>query len=155
MRQPSFRGSIQSRRDCLSRIVPLLNFNEVYYSNAIEVSDILGRPDFSGMKYEHAFARMDSMVGQAITELEHGLTPMPEPNPKVKFELTDEHGVWWFFWHSKSRTQLKFLAVLGSVFLVGLGLGSNQFFMRLYNLTRSSTAPSTNQVFTTTNNVNK
>ncbi|HLX94527.1 MAG TPA: hypothetical protein VKU37_02160 [Verrucomicrobiae bacterium] len=79
MQQSSFRTSIQTRRDCLSKIVPLLNFAEVYYENAMPIADILGRPDFSDKMYEQAFARMDFLVGQAISDLEHNLTPQELP----------------------------------------------------------------------------
>src|SRR5437016_9016807 len=79
LRGPEFRTSVQGRRDILSAIVPLLNFNEVYYSNAVPVADVLGRPGFSSSFYEHAFAQMDSIVSQAINELEHGATPAIAP----------------------------------------------------------------------------
>lgn len=72
MRHSEFRTSIQKRRDCLSKIVPLLNFNNVYYGNALPIADILGRPGFTSNMYEHAFARMDLIIGQAITELDQG-----------------------------------------------------------------------------------
>ena len=47
LRGPEFHTSVQARRDILSLIVPLLNFNDVYYSNAVPVADVLGRPGFS------------------------------------------------------------------------------------------------------------
>lgn len=75
LRDSSFRSSIQARRDCLAQIVPLLNFNDVYYANAVPIADVLGRPGFSSNMYNQTFARMDSLVGQAIVELEHDLTP--------------------------------------------------------------------------------
>ncbi|MBI3415092.1 MAG: hypothetical protein HY043_07200 [Verrucomicrobia bacterium] len=78
LRDSAFRTSIQFRQECLEQILPLLNFNGFYYSNAIPVADILSRPGFSSMRYDHAFARMDSLIGQAIAELEHGLTPAPQ-----------------------------------------------------------------------------
>src|SRR6266705_3736283 len=79
LRDSSFRSSIQARRDCLAQIVPLLNFSEVYYANAVPIADFLGRPGFSSNMYEQTFARMDSLVGQAIVELEHDLTPQIPP----------------------------------------------------------------------------
>lgn len=81
LRAPSFRESNEARRDCLAQIVPMLNFNELLYDNAMPVADILGRPGFTSSMYEHAFARIDSLVGQAIAELEHSLTPQPMPVP--------------------------------------------------------------------------
>lgn len=72
---PLFRTSMAQRREYLNRVVPLLNFNSHYYENAIPVADILSRPGFSTSKYEHAEARLQSLVGQAIAELEQNLVP--------------------------------------------------------------------------------
>jgi hypothetical protein len=66
---PEFRTSVQARRDILSVIVPLLNFNHVYYSNAVPVADVLGRPGFSSNFYDQAHAQIDSIISQAINEL--------------------------------------------------------------------------------------
>ncbi len=75
---PPFRTSMAQRREWLNQVVPLLNFNSHYYSNAVPVADILSRPGFSTSKYEHAEARLQSLVGQAIAELEQSLTPAAE-----------------------------------------------------------------------------
>src|SRR4026209_601992 len=72
---PSFRTSMAQRREYLNQVVPLLNFNSHSYSNAIPVADILSRPGFSTSEYEHAEARLESLVGQAIAELEQNLSP--------------------------------------------------------------------------------
>jgi len=77
LRAPEFRTSVQSHRDILSAIVPLLNFNDVYYSNAFPIADVLSRPNFSSRAYDQAYAQIDSIVSQAIAELEHGITPTP------------------------------------------------------------------------------
>ncbi len=75
MRQSLGFMNVEARRDFLSQLVPLLNFNDVYYANALRPVDILGRPNFSVNAYEQSYAQLDSLVGQAITELEHELTP--------------------------------------------------------------------------------
>jgi hypothetical protein len=94
LRAPEFRTSLQSRRDTLSLVVPLLNFNEVYYANAVPIADVLGRSGFSPSFYDQAHAQIDSIVSQAINELERGLTPAPADAPLVPTtKLTDEHGV--------------------------------------------------------------
>jgi hypothetical protein len=86
LRGPFRTSSPRTRRDVLSVILPLLNFNEAYYSNAMPVADILGRPGLSSRLYSQAFAQIDSLVSQAINELECGVTPAP-----ATAKLTDEH----------------------------------------------------------------
>jgi len=78
IRSPAFRASIPQRRECLNQVVPLLNFNSYYYSNVVPIADILSRPGFSNSMYEHSFARLESLVGQAIFELERNLSPSTE-----------------------------------------------------------------------------
>lgn len=120
LRDPEFRTSVQARRDILSVIVPLLNFNNVYYSNAVRIADVLGRPGFSSNYYDHAFAQMDSIVSQAINELECGLSPAPAeetpeglPFPKELRHALEERYI--------MLTKTKFIAFLGG--LIGfLGL---------------------------------
>ncbi|HLK57255.1 MAG TPA: deaminase [Chthonomonadaceae bacterium] len=73
------RVDLKERRNLLSAITPLLNFSNLYHVNALQVVDILSRPGFSSRMYDHAEARLDMLMGQAITELEHGLTPASEP----------------------------------------------------------------------------
>jgi hypothetical protein len=96
LRGPEFRTSVQARRDILSVIVPLLNFNDVYYSNAVPVADVLGRPGFSSTFYDHAHAQIDSIVSQAINELEYGLTPASSPEmPLVPADNNETGAKWW------------------------------------------------------------
>lgn len=116
MKRDSFRTSIQQRRDCLSRIVPLLDFNNLYYENAFSVADILGRPGFTNNMYVQAFARIDNLVGQAIAELEHhslgshasdtssGIDPQRTPTPDLvlivreraeSFQKPEQNDVFW------------------------------------------------------------
>ena len=83
LRGPEFRTSVQARRDILSAIVPLLNFNDFYYSSAVPIADVLGRPGFSSNFYDQAFAQIDSIVNQAINELEQGLTRAPSTQEAV------------------------------------------------------------------------
>jgi len=96
LRGPEFRTSVQARRDILSVIVPLLNFNDVYYSNAVPVADVLGRPGFSSTFYDQVHAQIDSIVSQAINELEFGLTPASPPEkPLVPTDNNETGTKWW------------------------------------------------------------
>ena len=146
LRGPEFRTSVQARRDILSLIVPLLNFNEVYYSNAVPVADVLGRPGFSSNLYDHAYAQMDSIVSQAINELECGVTPAPAPTALVPTaKLTDEHGLLWFWHHCSWRVRwwliAKAILAFAAIFAVGFCLGRVNFFVQLWQLWHRAMTP--------------
>jgi hypothetical protein len=113
LRGPEFRTSVEARRDVLSAIVPLLNFNEFYYSNAVPIADVLGRPGFSPNFYDHAYAQMDSIVSQAINELERGLTPAPSATPKPQPITAKE---------KDERSHPIMVAVIGALTLVIVAL---------------------------------
>ena len=127
------RSDIRERRNLLSAITPLLNFNEVYYSNALQVVDILSRPGFSSNAYDHSEGRLDVLMGQAITELEHSLTPQPAAEPPP-FTLTSDHGPLWFWSHCTWRVRWLTAGVLGVVFGVGFSAGRIDFFVKVYEL---------------------
>ena len=76
---------LQPRRDCIARVVPLLKFDATYYANALQAGDILVQTGFSNNMYESMTARLDSMVGQAIAELE----TVPEKPPVVAAPKTE------------------------------------------------------------------
>ncbi|MGB8472552.1 MAG: hypothetical protein WCE61_00550 [Candidatus Acidiferrum sp.] len=146
LRGPEFRTSVQARRDILSIIVPLLNFNEVYYSNAVPVADVLGRPGFSSSFYDQAHAQMDSIVGQAINELECGLTPAAGEMALVPTsKLTDQHGLLWFWHHCSWRVRwwliAKAVLVSAVIFAVGFCLGRVDFFVQLWQLWHRAMSP--------------
>ena len=142
----------QDFTDWQGRIAPLLNFSETYHSL---FTDLVSKTfEVSGLPARLKFYRqLDGIIAQAITELERGLTP------KRGIELTGDHGVWWFFTHCKSKVQVGFLAwffgLIVAAFLLGLGLGSNHFFMRLYDLYVSSTKPAITSPLTTVDPTNK
>jgi hypothetical protein len=146
LRGPEFRTSVQGRRDILSVIVPLLNFNEVYYSNAVPVADVLGRPGFSSNFYDHAYAQMDSIVSQAINELECGVIPPSASTALVPTaKLTDEHGLLWFWHHCSWRVRWWLIAKAGLasavVFAIGFCLGRVNFFVQLWQLWHRAMTP--------------
>ena len=77
----ALRTDLRARRDIPGRIVPLMNFNGVYHSNALQFADILSQEGFSSTMYESCEGRLDVLMSQAVTELEHDLTPPPPPQP--------------------------------------------------------------------------
>ena len=138
LRTREFR-TIQGRRDTLAVVVPLLNFNETYYANVMPAADILGRPGLSNNLYEHAFAQVDSLVGQAITELEHGLTPASSPVGLVPTAtLSDENGLLWFWHHCSWKVKWWLIAkgIVMACFLLaaGFALGRINFFVEVWKL---------------------
>jgi hypothetical protein len=138
IRTREFRA-IQTRRDTLALIVPLLNFNETYHAHAMSAADILGRIGLSSNLYEHAFAQIDSLVSQGIAELEHGLTQTSDPVGLVPGpELTDEHGVLWFWHHCSWSVRwglvAKIIVVAGGLLATGFALGRINFFVEVWKL---------------------
>jgi hypothetical protein len=115
-------------------IAPLLKFNRVYHNRfmdsatrAVAASGIQSRRPF--------YRQMDTIIAQAIAELEAG------DAPKREMQVTGEPSVWRFFLQCKPSVQLKCVGLLGGLllcaFLIGLGLGSNHVFTRVF----SSVAP--------------
>ena len=70
-----FRMDLRIRPEILGRIVPLLNFSQVYHTNPLQFADMMSQEGFSSRMYESCEGRLDVLVGQAINELEHDLTP--------------------------------------------------------------------------------
>lgn len=144
------RRDIRERRNLLGSIVPLLNFDEVYHVNAQQFADILARQGFSSGMYESCEARLDVIMGQAITEPEHNLTPPPPP-PQTSpglvptSTLTNKHDFWWFLQHAtiKTRGWMVFYAliILGAVITSAYFAGRNHFMNQLVDLLRQSLKP--------------
>jgi len=68
--RPEEWATIEERKAWLEQVVPLLNFNAVYYDNVLRVANVLGRPGFNSSMYDHAAAQVESLVNLAVTELE-------------------------------------------------------------------------------------
>jgi len=81
-----FRMDLRIRREILKRIVPLLNFSQVYHTNPLQFADMMSQEGFSSRMDESCEGRLDVLVGQAINELEHDLTPRVRRNP-ASFQL--------------------------------------------------------------------
>ena len=136
--------TIEERRAWLAQIVPLLNFNSIYYTNALPAADILGRPGFSSNMYDQRAAQLESLIGQAITELEHGLTPTESPKER-EIALTDEHGLWWFFQHCTTKTRGWMISIaaviLGGAVTAAYFAGRSHFISQAIDLWRKSSTP--------------
>jgi len=142
IRSGEWRTDIQERRDLLSEVVPLLNFNEVYYSNAFPLADILGRPGFSSNMYETTEAQLDTILGQAIVELQHDLTPKEaSANNSILLPLTEKEGVVWFLRNCAVSTHIKLWAMVGVICATAYALGRNDFFVQLVELVKKAVKP--------------
>jgi hypothetical protein len=141
------RGDLHARRDILSSIVPLLNFDDVYLANARQFADILSQESFTNSMYESCEGRLDVIMGQAITELEHNLTPPPPPPPGLvpTPALTDEQGLWWFIQHCTTKTRwwmiVYSLAVLIATITAAYFAGRNHFINQVVDFWRQSPKP--------------
>jgi hypothetical protein len=142
-----FRTNIRARREILGQIVPLLNFNDVYHANALQFADILSRAGFSNSVYESSEGRLSVLMAQAITVLEHDLTPPAPPQPGLvpSPHLTNEQGLWWFFQHCTTKTRwwmiISTVTVLVAVITAAYFAGRNQFINQVVDLWRQSTKP--------------
>ena len=141
------RCDLPERRDLLAAITPLLNFNAIYHSNALQAADLLSRPGLSSNAYDQAEAQLDVLIGQAVTELERNLTTPPPPQPGLvpTSALTDEHGLWWFTRHCTIKTRLwmfgSAVAILLTVTTAAYCAGRNQFISQVIDLWTQSTKP--------------
>jgi hypothetical protein len=126
-------------------IAPLLKFNRIYRSRfldsatrAVAASGIQSRRPF--------YRQMDTIIAQAIAELEAGKAP------KRALQVTGEPSLWRFFLQCKPSVRLKCVGLLGGLllcaFLIGLGLGSNHVFTRVLSLVARPGTASTNSTLT-------
>jgi hypothetical protein len=101
IQEDGLRVEERERRNILGEIVPLLNFNSSYHINAQWCADMLSREGLQNTTYETCEARLDVIMGQAITELEKNLTPPLPSQPGLVStpNLTNEQGLWWFIQH--------------------------------------------------------
>jgi hypothetical protein len=141
------REDLHARRDLLGSIVPLLNFNNLYHVNAAQFADILTREGFSSSMYENCEARLDVIMGQAITKLEHNLTPPPPPQRGLvpTPALTNEQGLWWFIQHCTIQTRwwmfISAVAILGTTIAAAYFAGRNHFINQVVDFWKQSSKP--------------
>jgi hypothetical protein len=143
----TFRTNLRFRQETLGQIVPLLNFNNVYHTNALQFADILSREGFSSGMYESCEGRLSVLVEQAINELRYDLTPPDPPQPGLvpTPHLTNEQGLWWFFQHCTVKTRWWMIVTtaiaLGAAITSAYFAGRNHFINQVIDLWRQSTKP--------------
>lgn len=112
--------------------MPLLSFSATLHQNAMAAADLFVRPGFSPNHYDQTEARIMLLVRQAITELQHGLTPVVDEDARVK----DEHTLISYWKKADWPERFGMLGVFGGIFVVGLLCGKVDFFRRLYDLVK-------------------
>jgi hypothetical protein len=118
--------------DWQAQVAPLLNFNQFYYSNFVAAADIAAHPSLSSHTINPNLARLDMLMKQAITELEHDLTLVEEtlaesPNA-TDFDFAEIcRRLRWKQWVTVAGT-------IAGVFLAGFFAGRFSFFQNLYDL---------------------
>ena len=115
------------------QVAPLLNFNELYHANFITQAAAASHPKLSSNYYPAAFSQMEYWIVQAITELEHNLTPVSSSsvNSEPVISLASEHGIFWYLRLSHWKYKWQILVILLTVWFIGLLCGYNDFFRKL------------------------
>jgi hypothetical protein len=118
--------------DWQAQVAPLLNFNQFYYSNFVAAADVATDPNLSSYTINPMLARLDTLMKQAITELEHDLTLVEESSTQVA------NGSDLDFAEICRRLRWKQWLTLGggaiAIFLAGFFAGRFKFFQNLYDL---------------------
>jgi hypothetical protein len=119
-----------------ARVAPLLNFNAFYYDNFIQFSSKVQLSGLSSGMYDYLLSQLDSLMAQAITELELDLTPKPPPSPAL--HLTEEHGLFWFFKSCTTKTRGWLVAAFITIVTCAYLAGHNTFITQVVDLWRKS-----------------
>jgi hypothetical protein len=118
--------------DWQAQVAPLLNFNSLYHSNFVAAADIAARPSLSSYTINPSLARLDVLMKQAITELEHNLTVVEKTVESVtnpsELDFADIcRRLRWKQWLTVAT------GVTGT-FLIGFVAGRFRFFQNLFDL---------------------
>jgi hypothetical protein len=134
LRKPDILSAFENRAafvDWQAQVAPLLNFNDLYYSNFVAAADIATHPNLSSYTVNPMLARLDMLMKQAITELEHDLTRTDKPHEMPNQSELDFAEICrrlrWKQWLALAGTAL-------AIFLGGFFTGRFQFFQKLYDL---------------------
>ena len=72
LRKPKILEAFSTREefvDWQAEVAPLLNFNQLYYSNFVAAADVASHPNLSSYTINPSLARLDMLMKQAIAEL--------------------------------------------------------------------------------------
>ncbi|OAI43162.1 hypothetical protein AYO41_02630 [Verrucomicrobia bacterium SCGC AG-212-E04] len=71
------RSGAPVKNEHFAELWPALDFNEQYCVNAQDAAGVLSKVGLGKADYEKAATELNMIIGQAISELEHGLRPPP------------------------------------------------------------------------------
>jgi hypothetical protein len=117
---------MDERLEILGRVCGLLAFSPMHQANAMQSADVLSQPGFSSSMYQRMEGRLITILGHAITELEHPLpTPPPEPPARdtVQLPLSSEHTLLWFWHHCHYSVRWVAIGLVASSALALAGFG--------------------------------
>jgi|SRR5438105_8466761 len=135
LRKPKILEAFSTREefvDWQAEVAPLLNFNQLYYSNFVAAADVASHPNLSSYTINPSLARLDMLMKQAIAELEHDLTlreeTATEPRDTSDLDFAEIcRRLRWKQWVTLAGTVV-------AIFLIGFLAGRFQFFQKLYDL---------------------
>ena len=121
-RLQEFDASFESQEACVAwaaQTAPLLNFNDRYhrsFANSAQCMDIRSLPSYTIVRHSN---NMKSVVLQAITELEHGLTLNKKPK-SGEVNYPEKLTLRWLFVH----VPVSFWLWVGGILLTVVAAGS-------------------------------
>src|SRR5438128_1592448 len=135
LRKPNILEAFSTREefvDWQARVAPLLNFNSLYHSNFVAAADIAAHPNLSSYTINPSLARLDMLMKQPITELEHDLSGAEQTKvpPRDSSELDFADICRRLRW----RQWITLVTTAALIFLAGFLAGRFKFFQNLYDL---------------------
>ena len=110
-----------------AQTAPLLNFNRFYYQSFQNSATFINFTGLSSYTLDPQLNNMRSMVVQAITELENGLTPNRKMEEK-RVEYPARITVKWLKEHVPFQFWGWALGILVAAFLTGVAVGSSNLY---------------------------
>lgn len=110
-----------------AQTAPLLNFNRFYYQSFQNSATFINFTGLSSYTLDPQLNNMRSMVVQAITELENGLTPSKKTEEK-RVEYPARITAKWLNDHVPFHFWGWAIGILAAAFLTGVAIGSSNLY---------------------------
>lgn len=125
-----FEASFESQEACVAwaaQTAPLLNFNNNYYGSFTHSAQYMNVPSLSSYTIVPHANNMKSILLQAITELEHGLTSQRKEKT-MEAKYPEKVTLSWLYSHVPMSFWFWAVGILLAVFVGGVNLGSSKFY---------------------------